>query len=84
MYKARVFFFDGEDIDSGEFYSLEEAIREDYVVIEGDEITPFDECAIICWYKKLGDEYTEILFQSPYHTHEFMGRLGKYILQEQG
>lgn len=56
MIKARVFFFDGSDILSGEWYSLAEAIREDFIVAEDDILKPFDECSIICQYNGEWDQ----------------------------
>ena len=48
--KAVVFFYDSEDINTGMFHMLQTALSEDYALVIGNEIIPFDECSIIYWY----------------------------------
>ena len=55
--KAIVFFYDSYDIATGIFYSLEEALAEDFVRVVGNEILPFDACSIILEYDKDPDAY---------------------------
>jgi hypothetical protein len=52
--KAIVFFYDGKDITTGVFISMEEALKEDYIQVKGNEFVPFDECSIIFWYTDNG------------------------------
>ena len=53
--KARVWFYDGEDLSTGEWYTLEHAMLEQFVIVEGDELRPFDECSIIVFFTGLKD-----------------------------
>ncbi len=56
--KAVVFFYDSYDINTGMFYSLEEALAEDFVRVKGNQIIPSDECSIVYWYDEhSGDSY---------------------------
>ncbi len=48
--KAIVFFYDGTDIATGIFTSMEQALREHYVQIRGNEFIPYGANAIIFWY----------------------------------
>ncbi len=48
--RAQVFFYDSENIDTGEFISLQNALSEDYVRVVNNKIVPTDQCSIIIWY----------------------------------
>ncbi len=45
--KAKVWFYDGKDLSTGEWYTLEEAFNEMFVIVEGNELNRSDECSII-------------------------------------
>ena len=45
----RIFFYDGFDESTGEYYSLAEAFRENFVEHVDNRIYPTDRCSIIEW-----------------------------------
>ncbi len=55
--KAVVFFYDSYDINTGMFYSLEDALAEGFVRIKGNQIISSDECSIVYWYEHRGNSY---------------------------
>ena len=72
--KIRVFFYDAQDVDSGEFYSLQEAMAEDFVRAEDDELVPTDECSVIVYYT--GE------FMSGYDLENWLQRLQDKIVHK--
>ena len=46
-FKFRVWFYDGKDFSTGEWVSLEYALKECCVEVYGTQLVPSDECSII-------------------------------------
>jgi len=45
--RARVWFYDGDDLSTGEWYTLQGAIGEQFVIADGNGLLSDDECSII-------------------------------------
>ena len=73
--KAKVFFYNSLDntLESGKFYSLAEALREDFVRAADDTIIPTDACSIVCWYPD------DLGFDRPSTLKNISGKTGKPI-----
>ncbi len=54
--KCKIWFYDGEDLATGEWYTLEQAVLEQFVIFENNEMKPFDECSLLVWYTGLKDK----------------------------